>query len=113
VVFLVAADQGGDVAGFLIARHAADEGEILNVGVAPRHRRRGIALALVTEGLARLAHLGARTVFLEVRESNQGALALYRRFGFIEVARRAKYYRRPVEDGVVLRAAISAEAVAE
>ena len=109
MVFLVAADGAGDVIGYLVARHAADEGEILNVGVAPRHRRRGAGRSLVREGIARLARLGARQVFLEVRESNAGALALYRGFGFSEVARRTNYYRHPVEDAIILKAAISAE----
>jgi len=112
VTFLVAADDTGQVAGFLVARHAADEGEILNVGVLPPHRRRGVARALVAEGLAQLARLGARHAFLEVRESNAGARALYRGFGFAEVARRRGYYRRPVEDAIVLKAAISADLVA-
>jgi len=110
VVFLTAVD-GDRVVGYLVARHVADEGEILNVGVSPAHRRRGTGRALVTEGLARLGARGARQVFLEVRESNQAARALYQRFGFSDVARRPNYYRRPVEDAIILRAAISAEQV--
>src|SRR5439155_633897 len=52
---------------------------------------------------------GVRTVYLEVRTSNASARRLYESLGFGEVARRAHYYRRPVEDAVVLRAAIPAE----
>jgi len=110
VLFLAALD-GDRVVGYLVARHVADEGEILNVGVSPVHRRRGTGRALVTEGLSRLEALGARSVFLEVRESNLAARALYQSFGFADVARRANYYRRPVEDAIILRAAISAEQV--
>lgn len=98
----------GRPAGYLLARHAADEGEILNLGVAPAARRRGIGRALVREGLNALAALGATRVFLEVRESNAAARALYAEFGFGEVGRRRGYYRRPTEDAIVLRAAISA-----
>src|SRR2546430_11083963 len=47
---------------------------------------------------------GARVVYLEVRESNVIARRLYESLGFTEVARRASYYRRPVEDAVILRA---------
>jgi len=50
-----------------------------------------------------------RHVYLEVRESNAGARHLYQSLGFGEVTRRARYYRRPVEDAVVLRATILAE----
>ena len=108
IPFLVA-EQRGAVAGYVIAHGAADEGEIMNLGVAPAHRRRGVGRALVARVLSLLAGGGARVVFLEVRESNAGALRLYQSLGFAEVARRARYYRRPVEDAVVLRAAIPAE----
>ncbi|HEX4561908.1 MAG TPA: ribosomal protein S18-alanine N-acetyltransferase, partial [Gemmatimonadales bacterium] len=101
---------GGDdrVAGYLVARQMADEGEILNIGVDPKSRRCGVGRILVSAGLSRLHALGARQVFLEVRESNVAARALYERFAFTEVSRRAKYYRRPVEDAILLRAAIPA-----
>src|SRR5438128_1619883 len=99
----------GVVAGYVVAHSAADEGEILNLGVAPTHRRQGIGRALVERVLQELAGLGVRTVYLEVRASNTSARRLYESLGFGEVARRAGYYRRPVEDAVVLRAAIAAE----
>ena len=108
VPFLVA-ERRGVVAGYVVAHSAADEGEILNLGVAPTHRRQGIGRALVERVLQELAGLGVRTVYLEVRASNASARRLYESLGFGEVARRAHYYRRPVEDAVVLRAAIAAE----
>jgi [ribosomal protein S18]-alanine N-acetyltransferase len=97
---------GGLVAGYVVAHHAADEGEILNLGVAAAHRRRGLGRALVEHMLAALGSRGVRTVYLEVRESNARARRLYEALGFGEVARRRRYYRRPVEDAVVLCAAI-------
>ena len=103
VPFLVA-EVGGLVGGYVVAHHAADEGEILNLGVARAHRRRGLGRALVEQVLAALAARGVRVVYLEVRESNAGARRLYEAFGFREVTRRARYYRRPVEDAVVLSA---------
>jgi ribosomal-protein-alanine N-acetyltransferase len=108
VVFLVAAMADG-VAGYVIAQDAADEAEILNLAVAPAQHRGGIGRALVERALATLAGRGARRVFLEVRESNAAARALYAALGFEEVGRRPKYYRRPVEDAIVLRAAILAD----
>lgn len=106
-LFLVA-DVGGIVAGYVIAQGAAGQGEILNLGVAPAHRRRGIGRRLVAEILARLRERGVHDVYLEVRESNTVARRLYESFGFREIGRRRRYYRRPVEDAVVLWTAIPA-----
>jgi len=108
IVFLVAAAPEG-VAGYVIAQDAADEGEILNLAVASARLRGGIGRALVEQVLAALAELGARQVFLEVRESNGAARALYASLRFEEVGRRSRYYRRPIEDAIVLRAAIPAD----
>jgi [ribosomal protein S18]-alanine N-acetyltransferase len=107
VPFLIA-ESRGVVIGYVIARRAADEGEILNLGVAPARRGRGVGRRLVERVLAQLAGQGVRDVYLEVRESNAVARRLYQSLGFAEVARRSGYYRRPVEDAVVLRAAITA-----
>jgi ribosomal-protein-alanine N-acetyltransferase len=67
-----------------------------------------VGRALVRELLAVFAGAGARTAYLEVRESNVAAQRLYAGFGFREVGRRRRYYQRPVEDAVVLRAALAA-----
>jgi len=108
VPFLVA-ERRGVVAGYIVAHCAADEGEILNLGVAAAHRRQGIGRALVARALQELAGRGVGTVYLEVRASNAAARQLYESLGFGEVARRSRYYRRPVEDAVVLRAGMPAE----
>lgn len=105
VPFLVA-EQKGAVIGYVIARHALDEAEILNLGVAPTRQREGVGRALVQEVLARLRRSGVATVFLEVRESNAAARRLYADLGFASVGRRRDYYRLPAEDAVVLRAMI-------
>ncbi|HEX4600948.1 MAG TPA: ribosomal protein S18-alanine N-acetyltransferase [Gemmatimonadales bacterium] len=105
VPFLVA-EERGVVAGYVVGQWVADEGEILNLGVAPGHRRRGVGRALVEAMLARCGERGVTTVYLEVRESNTGARRLYDTLGFREVARRARYYQRPVEDAVILCATL-------
>jgi ribosomal-protein-alanine N-acetyltransferase len=88
------------VAGFVVARRTAPgETEILNLAVAPEARRSGVATALMHEALAH--HPGE--VFLEVRQSNEGARALYRRLGFQEAGIRQRYYVDPPEDGIVMR----------
>lgn len=105
------AERGGALAGYIVAQCAADEGEILNLGVAAAQRSQGIGRALVQRMLAVLAGRGVRQVYLEVRQSNAVARRLYESVGFAEVARRPRYYRRPVEDAVVLRAALASVGV--
>ncbi|MGH7537893.1 MAG: ribosomal protein S18-alanine N-acetyltransferase [Gemmatimonadales bacterium] len=106
LVFL--AEQGDGPVGYIIGRCVPEEGEILNLGVALRVRRHGVGRALVKHLLVALATRGVHAVFLEVRESNAPAQRLYETFGFREIARRRRYYQRPIEDAVVLRAVISA-----
>jgi len=74
--------------------------------VAPDARRRGLGDDLLEAGITALAATGAREIFLEVREQNHAALELYRRRGFKPVGMRARYYRNPVEDAIVLRLAL-------
>jgi ribosomal-protein-alanine N-acetyltransferase len=91
------------VVGYLVAREAGGSGEILNLAVDPSFRRGGIGRALLDAGLAALRRRGAEEIFLEVRESNFAAQALYLGAGFRPVGQRAGYYRNPLEDALVLR----------
>ncbi len=94
--FLVAEHQGA-LAGFLIWRAAVpEEIEILNLAVHPAYRRLGIARALISS-------LPGCTVFLEVRESNHAARALYRSAGFRETGVRPGYYQYPPEAAIAMR----------
>lgn len=88
----VALGADGVVVGFSLARCAADEAELLLVAVDPAWRRRGVAAALVTRVLDGARAGGARAIFLEVRDANHGAGALYRAQGFQAVGRRKGYY---------------------
>ena len=96
------AERDGVIAGFLIGRSAADEFEILNMAVAGKHRRRGIGSKLLESALHFAREAGVVRVYLEVRASNEPAIALYKRHGFSECGRRARYYRNPVEDANLL-----------
>jgi [ribosomal protein S18]-alanine N-acetyltransferase len=96
---LLVARVAGETCGFLLAWRAADELHLTDLGVAAAFRRRGVARALLNE----LCRDDARVVFLEVRESNAPALALYGALGFTELARRARYYADTGEDAVVMQ----------
>lgn len=99
----VAVDAAERIAGYVFAVGVEDAGEILNVAVAGEHRQRGLGRRLVEHALQALERDGVVHVFLEVRESNEAARALYRRLGFVLVGRRRRYYRHPLEDALVLR----------
>jgi len=105
-VFVAA--RGHEVVGYVISRAAADEGEILNLAVAPGQQRHGVGRSLAQHALEDLAARGARSVYLEVRESNAAARRLYEGLGFEAVARRPNYYRQPAEAALVLRTVILA-----
>jgi ribosomal-protein-alanine N-acetyltransferase len=92
--------------GFVLARVAADEAEILTLAVIPAHRRTGLATKLLSAARELAWKRGARVMFLEVRETNEAARALYAATGFSQVGRRRGYYR-PGVDALVLRAALS------
>ena len=79
--------------GFVLARLAAGEGEILTVAVARTHRRQGLGWQLMDAVLRELHAQRAEALFLEVDETNAPAIALYRRLGFRQVGHRPNYYR--------------------
>jgi [ribosomal protein S18]-alanine N-acetyltransferase len=99
---MVVQDSRG-LQGFLVAQCAVDEWEIENVAIAGPARRRGLGTRLLGEFLDQAHVKGARAVFLEVRESNHAARALYEKWSFEESGRRPRYYSAPVEDAIIYR----------
>jgi ribosomal-protein-alanine N-acetyltransferase len=86
------ARRGRRVVGYAGAQVVVGEAHVLTLAVAPDARRRGVATHLLVELLAAAHRLGATAVTLEVRESNEAARALYRRFGFEVEGLRPRYY---------------------
>lgn len=78
---------------FALCRKAADEVELLLCATSPEWRRQGLGMALIGRVAEQCRTRGARRLFLEVRSSNDKALALYRKMGFREDGRRPGYYR--------------------
>ncbi len=95
------AEEGGRVMGFLVAQCLGPAWEIENLAVATAARRRGFARGLASELIGRARNAHAEGVFLEVRESNHAARALYEMLGFIQTGRRREYYRAPAEDALL------------
>jgi len=86
--------DGAASAGLALMRVAGGEAEILDLGVVPSMRRRGIGAALLASALATARGHGAARLILEVAEDNAPARALYARAGLAPVGRRRGYYRR-------------------
>jgi ribosomal-protein-alanine N-acetyltransferase len=99
-VVAVADDQ---VVGYIGSQSSCDETDVMNVAVHPDWRRRGIAESLIVNLIAELKNRGSHALMLEVRVSNDGAIALYEKLGFHQVGCRKNYYRNPKEDALILR----------
>jgi ribosomal-protein-alanine N-acetyltransferase len=95
---------GPEPVGFAVARVAADEAELLLIGIHPQHRRGGHGRVLLDHLVTALRQAGAARLFLEVAESNRAATAFYDAAGFAPVGRRPKYYAD--QDALVLMKAL-------
>lgn len=93
---------GEQLVGYIGLIQAADEADITNVAVFPKMRKKGIGYALVEESLKRAAAKGVVQVFLEVRQSNEGAIHLYKKCGFQPISIRKNYYQAPVENAMIM-----------
>ncbi|CAO3416847.1 GNAT family N-acetyltransferase [Azospirillum endophyticum] len=92
---VIALDALDQPVGFVMARVAAEDAEILAIGVLPQARRGGIGRVLVEAAVGGSRDLGATALFLEVAEDNPAAWTLYKASGFFSVGRRPGYYKRP------------------
>lgn len=93
----------GVIAGYVVARIVARQGEIANIAVAPAHRGTGLGGRLLDAAVAAAEAAECEAVWLEVRVSNEAARRLYGSRHFELIGRRKGYYRLPVEDALVLR----------
>ncbi len=96
----LAALRDGELVGHMICSRYDTVWHIMNIAVDPSARRQGVASALLRELVDRVGE-GAQLT-LEVRPSNDGAIALYERFGFLSAGRRRRYYQDNGEDALVM-----------
>lgn len=80
------------LAGFVLTRAVADEGEILTVAVHTKAARAGLGWRLMLAAMREVHARGGESLFLEVDDTNQAALGLYRKLGFAKVGERPAYY---------------------
>lgn len=88
--------------GYCFSRVVQDEFSLLNIGIVPAFRRRGLGRILMGNMLLRAGELGCRHAFLEVRQSNTVAQSLYGAFGFKVCGQRKGYYADNGETALVM-----------
>ena len=96
------AEENGEPVGFAGMTLLGDEGDIDKVMVEPRHQRKGIADALLEALFALGKEKGAATYTLEVRASNEPAIRLYEKHGFVSEGVRPRFYEKPIEDALIM-----------
>lgn len=95
--------EGDRPVAFLLALHVDDALHVVHLGTDPAHQKRGIGARLLDAAIDHLAAARGRTLFLEVRASNEAAIRLYRRAGFSAFNVRKNYYGDPPEDALEMR----------
>jgi ribosomal-protein-alanine N-acetyltransferase len=99
-------DPAGKLAGYFLLMYALDEAHLLDVAVSGERQGTGLGRHLIDTLCERARAMGAESVLLEVRPSNERALDVYKRFGFAEIGRRKGYYpahEGKREDAIVMR----------
>lgn len=94
---------GDEPCGFVLARTAADEAEILTIAVSPEHRRKHFGHAMLREAIEILRRENVRSLFLEVAADNIAALSLYRACGFAPCGERRGYYGDGAKNALVMK----------
>lgn len=92
----------GDVISYVIGRQISPEGEIYRIATLPSHRRRGLAYRLLDYAVKCERGRGLESLFLEVREKNTAARALYSSYGFREIGIRKNYYKNPTDNAIIM-----------
>ncbi len=95
------AECSGAISGYLCLTALFEEAQILDIAVLPEQRGRGVARLLLEYAFSLAREKGAEFVSLEVRETNEAALYLYERLGFLRTGRRTRYYEA-MNDAVLM-----------
>lgn len=101
-VAFCALTEDGQVVSYAGMVFSLDEGEITDIATHPDFRRAGLARAVTEALFGFCAEKGIKKIFLEVRESNVGAIALYTSLGFGAVGKRPNFYRTPTEAAIIM-----------
>ena len=97
------AEHEGQVLGYVGSQTVLGETDMMNIATHPDFRKQGIGTALIRTLIDTLSAQGSHSLMLEVRASNDSAISVYEKMGFIQVGVRKNYYRNPKEDALILR----------
>ncbi len=95
-------EHGNILSGMIVGKRVLDEAEVLNLAVRRSVRRQGEGRRLLLRLLEDFRKNGVSRVFLEVRESNVGAITFYKALGFQRTGKRRDYYQNPPETAIVM-----------
>ena len=94
--------EGDRVLGYVGSQTVLGQADMMNLAVSPLFRRQGVASGLVDALIKHLKERDVHVLVLEVRASNEPAIRLYEKYGFVQVGRRPNYYAHPKEDALIL-----------
>jgi len=100
---VLVAEKDGVPVGYLLFSVLPPESELYRVACLSDCRKCGIGDRLMTAYLGAISACGVTDAFLEVRESNEAAIALYEKHGYTKVGCRKNYYRCPTENAAVYK----------
>ena len=100
--FMIACDEENNIIGYIGIWTLLNECQINKIAVIPEKRKNGIGKTILNHVLEFTRDIGVKNWYLDVRESNTAAQALYRSAGFSSVGTRKNYYINPVEDAVLM-----------
>lgn len=97
----------GQLAGFYVGLQVLDEGTLMDIGLAPPQRGKGLSAPLLAHFIQECQKRGIQDIWLEVRASNAAAIHLYKKFGFSLIETRKQYYPHPNgrEDALIMKRA--------
>ena len=101
--YVLQKDENREIIGYICGWKLLDEFTITNIGITGNFQRMGLGTKLVKFIISKLLYEKCFKFTLEVRESNQKAIALYEKIGFEHIGLRGNYYRNPVENAVIMR----------
>lgn len=96
------AEEEGEVAGYVGLFRVLDEGDVTNIVVHEKYRGRGLGSALTEALIAEGKNCGIQAFTLEVRVSNEAAIHIYERLGFVREGIRKRFYEKPTEDALIM-----------
>jgi len=100
--FRIAKQDSVGILGFVILRRIVDVGELLKIAVKKSAQRQGVADMLVASLFDHARNIDLTSIILEVRKSNDSAISLYLKHGFLPISQRKDYYVDPLEDAVIM-----------